>query len=283
VTDPARAELGLTLSQAGFFLGLRGDTANARAYLEQAHSIFARAADSAGISEVENSQGVLAHARGDLAAAQRHFLTAVDIKRRRHDRSLGDALGNLGVVYDDLRRSEAAEQTYREALAELEPRFGPEHETVTSLWNNLALLLNRTGRAVQAESIYRRALAIDERKLGKDHPNVGRTLVNLSLLRCSHGDASAGLPMAQRALAILSKESPADGWQLAAARNVMGVCLTTAKRYPEAEIAFTQALHTLEKALGPAHWRTDSTRARLRRMYVAWGKPERAAELEHQR
>jgi non-specific serine/threonine protein kinase/serine/threonine-protein kinase len=283
VKDPARAELGPTLSQAGLFLGLRGDTASARTYLSEAHRTFERAGDSAGIAEVENSQGILAHARGDLAAAQRHFMTSVEIRRRTHDRALGDALGNLGVVYDDLNRTEDAERTYREAIADLESKFGPEHEMVTGMWNNLAILLERTGRLAQADSIYRRVLAIDERKLGRDHPNVARTLVNLSLLRCSHGEASSGLPMVQRALAILSREAPPDGWQLAATRSAVGVCLTAAKRYPEAETVFVQALQALEKGLGPAHWRTDSTRARLRRMYVAWGKPERAAALEKPR
>ena len=283
VKDPVRAELASTLSQAGALLVSRDDTANARAYLEEARRLFERAADSAGIAEVENTQGILAHAHGDLAAAERHFKTSVEIRRRRHDAALGDALGNLGVVYDDQRRTEDAERTYREALADLESKFGPEHEMVTGLWNNLAILLDRTGRSAEAETIYSRVLAIDERKLGKDHPNVARTLVNLSLLRCSRGDVSSGLPAVQRAFAIESKNAPSGGWQLAATRSAVGVCLATAKRYSEAEAAFVQALRDIEKVLGPAHWRTDSTRARLRRMYVAWGKPERAAALASSR
>jgi Flp pilus assembly protein TadD len=196
---------------------------------------------------------------------------------------LGDALGTLGVVYDDQHRDDEAERAYREAIADLESKFGPEHEMVTSTWNNLAILLDRTGRVAQADSIYQRVIVIDERKFGKDHPNVGRTLTNLSLLRCSHGEPSSGLPMVQRALAIASKDAPPDGWYLAATRSAVGVCLTAAKRYPEAEASFVQALQVFEKALGRSHWRTDSTRSRLRRMYVAWGKPDRAAALEQTR
>jgi serine/threonine protein kinase/tetratricopeptide (TPR) repeat protein len=283
VTDPARAELASTLAGFGNFLGLQGDTAEAHADLEEARRLFVSEGDSSGIAAVENSLGILAHARGDLAAAERHFSTTIEIRRRIGDKALGDALGNLGVVYDDLKRTEDAERNYREAIADLESKFGPEHELVTATWNNLAILLDRTGRAAQAESIYRRILDIDTRKFGPDHPNVGRTLTNLSLLRCTHGDPASGLPMIQRALRIARRDEPPGGWYVAATESAEGVCLAAAKRYPEAEQAFVQAIDALKKALGPTHWRVDTTRARLKRMYVAWGKPERAAAIDSTR
>ena len=45
---------------------------------------------------------------------------------------------------------------------------------------------------------------------------------------------------------IASKDAPPDGWYLAATRSAMGVCLAAAKRYPEAEASFVQALQVFD-------------------------------------
>jgi tetratricopeptide (TPR) repeat protein len=274
------ADLAEMLGQVGNFLGQEGDTAEAGASLREAHSIYDRKGDSAGIATIENFQGILAHSRGDLASAERHFLTAVSIRRRSGDPALGDALGNLGVVYDDRGRVVEAERAYREAIADLTAKFGPEHDMVTGMLGNLAILLDRGGRPIEAESLYRRVLSIDEPKFGRDHPAVGRTLTNLSLLLCQRGKADQGLQLSQRGLEISRRHMGPDSWEYAATESAVGVCLVGLKRYPEAEGKLLAALSGIEKTLGPTHWRADSTRARLGRLYVAWGKPERAAAIK---
>jgi non-specific serine/threonine protein kinase/serine/threonine-protein kinase len=276
----SEAELGLTLTQVSYFLGQQGDTAEARAGLAEAYGIYRRIADSAGIAMVENYQGILAHSRGDLAAAERHFATSVAIRRAAKDPALGDALGNLGVVYDDRGRLDEAERAYRESIAELEARFGPEHDMVTGMLNNLANLLDRQGKAAEAESTYRRVIAIDRRKLGRDHPNVAISLANLSMLLCQRGRPAAGSPMADTAMGVARRHFHQDSWQLWATQNAVGICHAAAGRYQEAEATLLTVLRAYQRLLGPSHWRIDSTRARLSRVYRAWGKPDRAAELD---
>jgi tetratricopeptide (TPR) repeat protein len=279
VPASADADLAQMLSQTASFLGARGDTAEAGASLREAHAIYDRLHDSSGIAMVENFQGILAHARGDLPAAERYFTSAVAIRRRTRDPALGDALGNLGVVYDDQGRAGEAERAYREAIADLTAKFGPEHDMVTAMSSNLAILLDRGGRSAEAESLYRHVLAIDEPKFGRDHPAVGRTLTNLSLLLCQRGKAESGLPLSERGLAIAKKHSGPNAWEFAATEAAVGVCLAALHRFPEAEATLLAALEGIERTLGPTHWRADSAKARLGRLYLAWGKPERAAAI----
>ncbi len=275
------SELAMTLVRMGYYLSQQGDTAAAAGALDEARAIYGRQKDSSGIAMVDNYAGIQAFNRGDLKGAERLLRASVDLRRRLKDPSIGDALGNLAVILDDLGRSAEAEATYKEAIAELERRLGPEHDMVTSMLNNYAILLDRTNRPAPAESIYRQVLAIDQRKFGSDHPNVGRTLTNLSLLLCQRGRGQDGIGQARRAVAIAEREFKADTWELAATRNALGVCLAALKRYDEAETIMLDALGVIEARLGKDHWRADTTRARLTRMYAAWGRPEKAATLRN--
>ena len=57
-------------------------------------------------------------------------------------------------------------------------KFGPEHEKVANVTNNLALLYFLQGKYAKAEPLFTRALAINEQALGKEHPAVARALKN---------------------------------------------------------------------------------------------------------
>ncbi len=78
------------------------------------------------------------------------------------------------------------------ALEINEKKFGPEHEHVANVANNLALLYFLQGTYAKAEPLFTRALAIHERVLGKEHPAVARTLRNyVALLKKTHREQDA--------------------------------------------------------------------------------------------
>jgi tetratricopeptide (TPR) repeat protein len=89
-------------------------------------------------------------------------------------------------------------------LAIDEASFGPDHPTVATRLNNLALLLQATNRLAEGERLYRRALAIDEASLGPDHPTVAIHLNNLAELLQATNRLAESEPLYRRALAILS-------------------------------------------------------------------------------
>jgi tetratricopeptide (TPR) repeat protein len=77
---------------------------------------------------------------------------------------------------------ERAEFLTKQALELAEKAAGPNHPTVATSLNNLAVLYRVQGRYAQAEPLYNRALAIEEKALGPDHPWVATSLENMAAL-----------------------------------------------------------------------------------------------------
>ncbi|MGZ6855232.1 MAG: tetratricopeptide repeat protein [Mycobacteriaceae bacterium] len=59
------------------------------------------------------------------------------------------------------------------ALAIDRQAYGPNHPTVATRLNNLAVVLPELGRPEEALPLAERALAIDEQAFGPDHPHRG--------------------------------------------------------------------------------------------------------------
>ncbi len=65
-------------------------------------------------------------------------------------------------------------------MATREKVLEPEHPSVATTLNNLALLYESQGKYEEAEPLYKRALAILEKVLGFDHPNTVTVRNNLN-------------------------------------------------------------------------------------------------------
>ena len=68
----------------------------------------------------------------------------------------------------------------KKALKVAEEIVGPDHPSVATSLNNLALLYDTQGQYAAAEPLYKRALSINEKALGPDHPSVAASLNNLA-------------------------------------------------------------------------------------------------------
>ena len=90
----------------------------------------------------------------------------------------------------------------KKALDVAEKAVGPDHPSVATSLNNLALLYNTQGRYAQAEPLYKRALAIWEKALGPDHPDVATSLENMAELYRKIGRAKEAESLATRAARI---------------------------------------------------------------------------------
>ena len=58
-----------------------------------------------------------------------------------------------------------------------------------------------------------------------------------------------------------------------------GRCLTGLERFEEAEKALLEAKEILTATVGAEHGQTQKVIPNLAELYEAWGKPEKAAEL----
>lgn len=279
-SDRNDAELADALIRSGTFFGNRGDTVKARRALEEARTIYGRSADSAGLATADNELGALEYASGNLDRAAMLFQRSLDYRRPHlgNHPLVAGTLSNLGAVLEDLHRPGEAESAYRDALRIGEQTLGPDHDQVTATMNNLGILLDQSGRPAEAEGFLRRAYLTDQRKLGPDHPALGADLLNLSRVLCRTGKAEEGEAMARRSARILARDAGPDSWPVAQARVTTGVCLTFLRRFAEAEAEILAGLRGIEAKLGRSHWRADTARVRLRTLYTAWGKPERAMQ-----
>src|SRR5580658_7380493 len=88
------------------------------------------------------------------------------------------------------------------ALAITEAACGPDHPSVATDLNNLALILRELGDLAGARPLQERALAITEAACGPDHPSVATGLNNLALILRELGDLAGARPLQERALAI---------------------------------------------------------------------------------
>jgi len=184
---------------------------------------------------------------------------------------------------------------YRQALAEREKQYGPEHPKVARAASDLGLFLRNLGDRAAAAVLLRRALAIDEKALAPGDPVVGEDLENLaSVLPQAEALAllhrAAGHPVraiAARNLARLAAatgdaelyrraiEKEDDPVRKAARLNDLGLLVGPEKGKPH----FTAALALQERALGRRHPETASTLNNLANSMLALGRLQEAHSL----
>ena len=160
-----------------------------------------------------NNLGVVFAERGQLAAAEEHYQTALQIKP-----GYADAHNNLGILLAGHGHNDEALQHYRVAL-EIEPDF-------VEARYNLGNLLARQGRATDAIEQYRKALAVE--------PDNARVLYSLANLLVAQGQPDAAIENYERTL----EQMP----DLTRARYQLGVLLQSRGKFAEAMAQFHKIL-----------------------------------------
>jgi tetratricopeptide (TPR) repeat protein len=115
-----------------------------------------------------------------------------------------EALNNLAVTYDHLRRFIEAETLVRRAIEISEKTLGKEHPDVATCYSNLARLLDEQGKYAEAEQLYRRAIEIGEKTLGKEAPRVAIWYANLASLVGEQGKYVEAETLVRRAIDALA-------------------------------------------------------------------------------
>lgn len=146
-----------------------------------------------------------------------------------------------------------AERLIKRALALRERTLGPEHPSVGSSLEDLALLYEKHSRYAEAEPLYERALALYKIALGPEHPSVGaslNSLAGLAMVQRRYAEAEA---LYKRALALRDKALGTDHPSVGNVLNNLGLLYQNQGRHADAEAMFKRSLAIAERALGPAH------------------------------
>ncbi|KAH8592628.1 hypothetical protein B0O99DRAFT_689484 [Bisporella sp. PMI_857] len=186
---------------------------------------------------------------------------------------------NLGNLYADQDKLEAAEQMYQRALVEREKALGPDHTLTLDTVNNLGNLYTDQGEFKAAEQMYQRALAGRKKALGPDHISTLNTVNNLGILYSKQNKFKEAEQMYQQALTGQEKTLGPDHMSTLDTINNLGNFYADQSRFDKAKHMYQRTLAGREKALGPGHILTLETINNLGNLYVDQNKLEKAEQM----
>ena len=223
---------------------------------------------------------------GDMAGAETLFNENLAICRTLFGEDhpeTASAMENLGNVMYQTGRPAETIKMLEQVLAIRKRAFGDESEAVSRTLANLATVNSISGNPAAAEPLYREAYAMMVKFLGPDNPDVSEVLLGQGRNFHRLGQLADAETYLRRSLKIRLAAFGEDSSQVARVRYLIGKVLIDTKdpkRYPEADQLLQLADTTYRKSDGVANPATQQTIQARVDLYKAWGKPEKAKELE---
>lgn len=274
------------LNNLGSILEDKGELDEAQALLEEALAIKRRlpGIDEDDIAVSLNNLGKLYAARERYDTAEPYYREALAIRRRlskgKPDPGTATNLSNLASLLEDKGDLAGAETRYREAL-EMRRKLYPDepHPLVARSLNNLGRVLLAKGDAAGAETCYREAVAIANQTPTPDQERA-TYLRHFAATLLALGRPEEAEGAAREAAAVFRKAEDPDPLKIADAESVLGGALAAQRRFEEAEPLLVHSYPVLAKDQETGDKRASEALKRTTDLYIAWGKPERAAELQ---
>jgi tetratricopeptide (TPR) repeat protein/tRNA A-37 threonylcarbamoyl transferase component Bud32 len=190
-----------------------------------------------------------------------------------------NSMANYAMALTSAKRPAEAEPIQKHAVQLARQVFGPEHPQTLLELGNYAGILNDLERYADAEGIDREVLAARSAKLGESHPDTLLTMKNLGADLCNQHRYEEAEPLLRRAIEMYVKALPnrkaPPNW-----RGTYGDCLAHLGRFEEAESFLIGAYSDAVDSIGRDHPRAVLIRKKVLNLYVAWGRPEKAAAFD---
>jgi eukaryotic-like serine/threonine-protein kinase len=275
--------MAYVLGDYGSMLDQRGDKAT-EGYLREALQYASKLTgkDRAYVAMIYNDLGDVAYRGGDLNGAERMDRAAIDEYRRLPEGTyveMAATLSNLGAVLIKKGSFSQAEPFVREGLELRRKMLGNAHpDTAMSLFR-LSDLLYKQGDYQGAEGAARESVQVFSRALTvpKDNVYLANPVMELGLILNKSGRSREAEAYLREALEIRTRLLPRGNQLIAASEGALGECLTTQKRYAEAEPLLQRSYATMKDVQGEQGPLTLEAVRRLAVLYQAWGKPGEAA------
>ena len=245
-----------------------------------------RGNNSAQVALAVNDLAVARMKLGDMAGAETLFNENLAICRTLFGEDhpeTASAMENLGNVMYQTGRPAETIKMLEQVLAIRKRAFGDESEAVSRTLANLATVNSISGNPAAAEPLYREAYAMMVKFLGPDNPDVSEVLLGQGRNFHRLGKLADAETYLRRSLKIRLAAFGEDSSQVARVRYLIGKVLIDTrdpKRYSEADQLLQLADTTYRKSDGVANPATQQTIQARVDLYKAWGKPEKAKELE---
>ena len=290
---PAHADIAVTLAELGRVYQDQGFNIRAEPLHREALAIRQQLlGPEHGETAVSLSDlASVVRLKGDLAAAEALLrqCSAINVKVRGagHPNTV-TTLNDLALIAVARGEFQSAEPVFREVAALQRKALGHSHPIVAPTLNNLARVLAAQGQYEDAAVALDDAMAVVRASLGQEHQLLAIYTIHRGAMELARRQPAAaeallreGLRLRARApLLVPSRRRmlPEDDWTLGAAKSLLGESLTTQHRHPEAERMLLEARRDLEALTPSRPHDLKLTLNRLVNLYVAWGRPERAAE-----
>ncbi len=268
--------IGVAANDLGILLWKQGRPAEAEPLLREALEVFrGEYGDEHGFTAValgNHARALRDTGRYDEAVAQ--VREALDVKLRLlgpDDASVANTHGQLGMLQlENLEQPDAAEASFREALAIRRAQLGEDHPYVAVSLHELARALHAQGADEEAEALFREALALRRAELPSEHPHTAMSLAGLGGFLVDAGRLDEAAPMLRESLAMRVSLLGDAHHDTAESRSLLGLCLVRRAtdagddtRLAEGRALMERAAAQLEESLGAGDPRTRRARARL--------------------
>lgn len=274
------------LGDYGSMLDQRADKA-ADDYLSEALQYASKLSgkDRTYVAILDNDLGDVAYRSGDLNESERLNRAAIDEYRKLPEGTyveMAATLSNLGAVLIKKGNYSQAEPFVREGLAIRRKMLGDAHPDTAMSFFRLSDLLYKEGDYPGAESAARESVQVFNRALTapKDSIYIANPLLELGLILNKTGRSREAETNLREALAIRTRLLPKGNQLIGISEGALGECMTTQKRYAEAEPLLLRSYATIKTVQGDRGTGTLEAARRLVSLYQSWGKPNEAARYQ---
>jgi eukaryotic-like serine/threonine-protein kinase len=238
-------------------------------------------------ADVLREMAVVLYDRGKYAQSAELQRRVLELRELEGDPlDLATAIETQGSILERLGRPREAIEHHRRTLEIRERELGPEHLSVATSLNDLAVAMLAAGDEAQALPLLERVLRIRERALGPDNVQLVSVLNNLGLAHMAQRSLADAESYLLRALSLLEGHFPEGHQHVGSALINLGMLRSDQGRIDEAQGFYERGLAMWERTLGPAHPKVGLALDNLgnlalgeERPRVALGRYRRALEI----
>jgi TonB family protein len=172
------------------------------------------------------------------------------------------ALLKLGTLKQEMGSYAEAAELFRKALELGDRMFGPEHQEMIILLNDLTRLYLKQGSYAAAEPLLLRLLDLKKSK-GEDHPEVATVLASLASVRQGLGRHESAEQLWRHVVDIRERTLAPNHFATAIALENLGQSCAARGKNRAALAAFERALLIRERTLGVEHPSMRTARERI--------------------
>jgi serine/threonine-protein kinase len=190
----------------------------------------------------------------------------------------------VALLYKDLKQPTKAEELLREVARVRRDVLGPDHSDTLDSEMMIALTLYEQGRQRESRDAYAEVLAKIRTALGETSGAYLVGTVNYAGLLYRLGDYRAAEETLRTSLTAHRRAYGDTYYGTYYTMTELGTTLVHLEQFTEAEQLLLGALQGFRTIYtdNPNHNRVRQTLERLEKLYLAWNKPERAAESRGQ-